>query len=188
MVPTALLARPPLLMAALGAISGALSAAISLEGEPVWLAGPGKLFFLQAGLVPAGVAFAAAVGVGLWMVSARALPALLAALVTLYAWSAAVHTATRIVATSNADGRLILASLAAGALGAAITQLGGSLAWAGLRRPRRVTLTTAVGAVVGLLCYAGERNIVDFRLLFLIWQPAVAWAIGWGVRGRTGSD
>jgi hypothetical protein len=68
MAVTALIARaasrPPLLMAALGSLSGVLSAWIGFAFEPPWLAGVGGVFFLDAGMVPIGVLFAAAVGVG----------------------------------------------------------------------------------------------------------------------------
>jgi hypothetical protein len=42
-------------------------------------------------------------------------------------------------------------------------------------------LTCVVGAIAGLLFYLGERKYLDERLLFFIWQPAVAFAIGLGL-------
>jgi hypothetical protein len=35
-----------------------------------------------------------------------------------------------------------------------------------------------------MLFYMGERKIVDERLLYLIWQPAVAFCIGLGLPRR----
>ena len=64
--------RPPLLMAALGLLSGLLSAWLGFGFEPQWLTGVGGVFFLDAGMVPIGALFAAAVGVGLALATARA--------------------------------------------------------------------------------------------------------------------
>jgi len=41
-----------------------------------------------------------------------------------------------------------------------------------------MTMRLAVGAIAGLLFYMGERKILDERLLYLVWQPAVAFCIG----------
>ena len=60
--------------------------------------------------------------------------------------------------------------------------MGCALFAADLRRPPwRIALTCAVGAVAGLLFYLGERKYVDERLLFFVWQPAVAFCIGLGL-------
>jgi hypothetical protein len=40
-----------------------------------------------------------------------------------------------------------------------------------------------VGAVAGLLLFMGQRKWVDDRLLFAVWQPAVAFCIGVGLGG-----
>ena len=73
------------------------------------------------------------------------------------------------------------ASLCAGAVGAGLTQLGCGLFSSGLRRPWRLALTCAVGAAAGILFFMGERKYVDERLLYLVWQPAVAFCIGLGL-------
>jgi hypothetical protein len=176
--------RPPLLMAALGSLSGVLSAWIGFAFEPPWLAGVGGVFFLDAGMVPIGVLFAAAVGVGLAIATLRMVVLPVAAVATMYAWSAAIHAATSIITDASDDVRLIVGCLAAGALGAAITHAGGALVLATLRRFSSLAVTTAVGAVLGLLYYAGERNWFDGRLLFVVWQPATAYAIGAGLAKR----
>ena len=175
-----------MVMASLGLLSGALSASLGFSVEPWWLARPGSLFFLDAGMVPIGAFFAAAVGVGLWIAAARVLVLPVVALVTLYAWSAAIHTATGIITTTSSDVRLLLGSLAAGAVGAGITHLGGALLLAELRRPRPIAVTTLIGALLGLIYYASERSSIDVRLLFLAWQPAVAFCIGRAVAERGG--
>jgi hypothetical protein len=176
--------RPPLLLAALGVLSGALSAWVGFEFAPPWLKWPGELFFLDPGMLAVGALFAAAIAVGLWIAAARGMVLPVAALATMYAWSAAIHTATSIITSLSDDVRLIGGCLAAGAVGAAATQLGASLVLAELRRPLSLALTTAVGAVLGLLYYAGERNLLDGRLLFVVWQPATAYCIGRGLARR----
>ena len=176
--------RPPLLMAALGSLSGVLSAWIGFAFEPPWLAGVGGVFFLDAGRVPIGVLFAAAVGGGLAIATLRMVVLPVAAVATMYAWSAAIHAATSIITDASDDVRLIVGCLAADALGAAITHAGGALVLATLRRFSSLAVTTAVGAVLGLLYYAGERNWLDGRLLFVFWQPATAYAIGAGLAKR----
>jgi len=176
--------RPALLMAALGLLSGVLSAWIGFAFEPHWLAGVGGVFFLDAGMVPIGVLFAAAVGVGLAIATLRAVVLPVAAVATMYAWSAAIHAATSIITDVRDDVRLIVGCLVAGALGAAITHAGGALVLATLRRFSSLAVTTAVGAVLGLFYYAGERSWLDSRLLFVFWQPATAYAIGAGLTKR----
>jgi hypothetical protein len=42
-------------------------------------------------------------------------------------------------------------------------------------------VTCAVGAVAGLLFFTGERKMLDERLLYLVWQPLVAFCIGLGL-------
>ena len=100
----------------------------------------------------------------------------------MYAWSAAIHTAIRLQRNTGDDVNLVAASLGAGAVGAGLTHLGCSLFAADLRRPWwRLALTCAVGAAFGMFFYLGERKIVDERLLYFVWQPAVAFCIGLGL-------
>jgi hypothetical protein len=179
-------APEPLLMAGLGLISGALSAWLGFPLVPGWLAGVGKVFFLDTMLVPVGAAFALAVAAGLTLLSGRVLVLPVVALATMYAWSAATTTATSIITTTTLttilttedDLRLAFGSLAAGAVGAAGTHLGGALLLTEMRRLRALALTTALGAVLGLIYYAALREVVGMWLLFLLWQPAVAFSLG----------
>ncbi|HEX5998673.1 MAG TPA: hypothetical protein VFZ16_04640 [Hyphomicrobiaceae bacterium] len=173
--------RPPLIMAVLGLIAGGLSAAIGFDLEPTWLKPVGKLFFMDAGPVPIGLFFGAAIGLGLWHWTRNwwALPVL--AVTTMYAWSAALQLAIRLQRNVDDDPHLLAASLAAGAAGAGLTHLGCSLFAPELRRIPAVALTCIVGAAAGLLLFLGQRKIIDERLLFLIWQPAAAFAIGSGL-------
>jgi hypothetical protein len=102
-------------------------------------------------------------------------------IVTMYASSAAIHTPIRLQRTRDDDPHLIAASLLAGALGAGLTHLGCALFERELRRPARIGLTCAVGAIAGMLLYLGQRKYIDERWLFVVWQPAVAYCIGLGL-------
>ena len=85
-------------------------------------------------------------------------------------------------ATPTTTLYLVAASLCAGAVGAGLTHLGCALF---CRRPApppwRIALTCAVGALAGLLFYHGRAQDLDERLLYLVWQPAVAFCIGLGL-------
>jgi hypothetical protein len=176
--------KPNLVMAALGLISGLLSAVVGfdlqLELKPF-----SNLFFLDSQMLPTGFFFGLVVAAGLWLWTRNiwTLPVLL--VTTMYAWSAAVQVAIRIQNNAGSNFRLILASLAAGAVGAGITHLGCALFARELRRPWHIALTTIAGALAGLLFFLGERNILDERLLFIIWQPVVAYCIGSALMARS---
>ena len=83
---------------------------------------------------------------------------------TMYAWSAAIQVGIRLQTNSGDDPHLIAASLAAGAVGAGLTQLGCALFSTELRRPARIAVTCLVGAAAGMLLYASERKMLDMRL------------------------
>jgi hypothetical protein len=168
-------------MAGLGLVSGLLSATIGLDMELAWLRPVGAVFFLDAGPVPIGLFFGLAIALGVWMTTRRAWALAVVPVVAMYAWSAAIQVAIRLQRTADDDPHLIAASLAAGAVGAGITQAGGAIFAPALRRPARIAVTCLVGALAGMLLYMGQRKLVDERLLFLIWQPAVAFCIGLGV-------
>src|SRR5262249_54077076 len=159
----------------LGLISGALSGWVGFAFAPHWLDGIGQVFLLETtALVPIGAAFALAVASGLTLLTRRLLVLPIVALATMYAWSAAASTATTIITSRHDELRLILGSLAAGAVGAAATHLGGALLIEDLRRLGALTLTTAIGAALGLIYFAAEHDLVDGWQLFVVWQPAVA--------------
>jgi hypothetical protein len=127
-------------------------------------------------------------GVGIAAWTRKPWAALVVPITTMYAWSAAIHTAVRLQRNAGDDAHLIAASLCAGAVGAGLTHLGCALFAVDLRRPWwRFALTCAVGAAFGMFFYLGERKIVDERLLFLFWQPAVAFCIGLGLPRRSPS-
>jgi hypothetical protein len=177
--------RPQLAMAVLGLASGILSAIVGMDLELAWLRPVGALFFLDAGPVPVGFFFGAAVALGLWVATRNVWTLPVLPVVVMYAWSAAIQVAIRLQRNADDDPHLIAASLLAGMVGAGITHLGCAAFAPELRRPARIALTGVVGAVAGLLLYASQRNLVDGRALFIVWQPAVAFCIGMGLRGQT---
>jgi hypothetical protein len=176
--------QPGVSLAALGLVSGLLSAAVGFTLRIEQFDSLAGLFFLSAEMLPIGLLFGAVIASDVAARQRRALavPVLLAT--TMYAWSAAIHTAIRLHKIGGGDAGHIgplLAGLVAGAVGAGLTQLGAAQFAPELRRPRSLALTCAVGSAAGILFYLGDRNIVDARLLFIVWQPAVAFCIGLGL-------
>jgi hypothetical protein len=174
--------RPADILGILGLVSGTLSAywgqAFTLEPlQPLAI-----VFLLEPGALPIGFFFAVAMAVGIAAWVRKPWVGIIVLLTTMYAWSAAIHTAIRLQRNTGDDAHLVAASLCAGAVGAGLTHLGCALFAADLRRPWwRLALTCAVGAAVGMFFYLGERRIVDERFLFLFWQPVVAFMIGLGL-------
>jgi hypothetical protein len=170
--------RPAPVMAVLGLVSGLLSATVAYDHGLLWLKPLGALFFLDSGPVPIGLLFGAAVALGLWISSGNAWALLVVPVTTMYAWSAAIQVALRLQRTVDDDPHLIAASLAAGAVGAGLTHLGCAVVAPALRQPQSLAIACLVGAVAGLLLFAGQRQLLDERLLFIVWQPAVVLALG----------
>lgn len=170
------------IMAALGLASGAVSALLGTASDLKPLQPIANLFFLHASLLPVGLCFATAMAAASWLVARRPGAAAIIFIAALYGWSGAVHIAIRLQRHAGDDAHLIAASLAAGAFGAGIVHLGFAATVRRLWRLKPLLLTCGVGAVAGMLFYVSERGFVDRRLLFLLWQPAVAAAIGAGAR------
>src|SRR5690606_31380797 len=91
--------RPPMTLAALGPISGLVAAGIGLELELAWLRPVGMIFLLDAGPVPIGLFFGAAVAAGVWMWTRKAWAVPVLLVTTMYAWSAAIQVAIRLQRT-----------------------------------------------------------------------------------------
>ena len=178
--------RPEVAMAGFGLLSGIVSAGWATSGVSNldWLQPLAALFGLPPELLPIGLYFGAAVAAGIWTRTGNwwCIPVLL--ITTTYAWSAAIQVAIRTQRHTGDDPHLITASLAAGAVGAGLTHVGCALFAPGLRRPMRIVVTCAVGAIAGMLFYLGERKLLAEWWLYVVWQPAVAFSIGMGLAGR----
>jgi hypothetical protein len=174
--------RPADTLGALGLVSGILSALWGQTFELKPLEPVAMLFLLDPGALPIGFFYGVAMGVGMATWVRKPWAGTVVFVTTMYAWSAAIHTAIRVQRNTDDDLSLIAASLLAGAVGAGLTQLGCSLFAADLRRPWwRIALTCAVGAAAGMLFYWGNRKYLDDRILFFVWQPVVAFTIGLGL-------
>ena len=174
-------------MAALGLVSGLLSALVGFEVRIDALDWPGTLFFLSAEMMPIGLFFAAvtAFAIAAWHTPAWA--PIITFVGTLYAWSAAIQTALfmhRIGGGDASHAGPLLAGVFAGLVGAALTHLSVALFAPELRDLAQATRTCLVGALAGVLFYFGSRNLIDARILFLVWQPAVAYCIGLGLAAK----
>jgi hypothetical protein len=169
------------MLAVLGLISGSLSAAFGQTYDLEFLQPLAIVFLLAPGALPIGFFYGVALGIGMATWTRKPWAGFVVLVTTIYAWSAAVHTAIRLQRNSGDDAFLIAASLCAGAVGAGLAHLGCSLFAAELRRPWRIVSSCAVGAAAGMLFYMGERKMIDERLLYLVWQPAVAFCIGLGL-------
>lgn len=178
--------RPDVSMAALGLISGILSVTWGMAGSPNldWLQPVASAFGLTPEMLPVGLFFGAIVGLSMWRWTGSLVAVPVVLIATMYAWSAAIQVAIRTQRHVDDDPHLIAASLGAGAVGAGITHLGCALFERELRRPARIIVTVVVGALAGMLLYLSQRKFVDDRLLYVVWQPAVAFAIGMGLAAR----
>lgn len=167
----------------MGLASGALSAAWGTQTYigAGYLERIANVFVLAPELLPIGLLFGGALGIGIWRVTDRLMAIPVVVIVTVYAWSAAIQVAIRTQRHADDDPHLLAASLGAGAVGAGITHVGCAIFAPGLRRPMRLLATVVVGAVAGLLLYASQRKYVSENWLYLIWQPAVAGTIGAGM-------
>ena len=173
--------RPCAWFTALGLLSGLLSAAVGFTLRIEALDPLANLFFLNAEMLPIGALFGVVVAGVVAAHTQRMLAVPMLLVSTMYAWSGAIHTAVRLHQIAGGDAGHVgplLGGLAAGAVGAGLTQLGAAQFVPALRRLGHLVLTSTVGAVAGLLFYLGDRNIIDARLLFIVWQPAVAYCMG----------
>ena len=180
--------RPALTLAALGLVSGILSATLGFMFEPEWLEPVANLFWLEPGMVPIGVFYGVALGLGIALCTGRQWAAPLTLVTTMIAWSAAIHTAIAIVKLGDGTPdapRNLVAGVAAGAVGAALTHVGVTPIAVGLRRFAGIGLTTAAGTLCGALYCLEEMHLIPSRTLYVVWQPTVAWCIGLALSGSS---
>ena len=176
--------HPPLVLAGLGLLSGILSAIIGFEVRVNLLDWPGSLFFLSAEMMPIGLFFAAVMAFAIAAWESPAWAPIITFIGTLYAWSAAIQTALFAHKVGGGDASHagpLLAGVLAGLVGAALTHLSVALFAHELFDRTHALRTCLVGAIAGTLFYFGSRNLIDARILFVVWQPAVAYAIGLGL-------
>jgi hypothetical protein len=188
-------ARAVPIMAAVGALTGLISSLPSPLPD-LRLEDPEILINAEGIPLHAGIAFGAGLAIMLWRWARRDLgKCLLAAVLTLAGWLAAVNTANDVmsaVVSSELFGTVegakasreavgwVLAGLVGGAIGAGLTAFGAGVAARGIRRPGAWVPIVIVGALFGLLLYpAAQLDAVV--LLFAPWQAAVAGAIAYGL-------
>ena len=188
-------ARAVPIMAAVGALTGLISSLPSPLPD-LRLEDPEILINAEGIPLHAGIAFGAGLAIMLWRWARRDLgKCLLAAVLTLAGWLAAVNTANDVmsaVVSSELFGTVegakasreavgwVLAGLIGGAIGAGLTAFGAGVAARGIRRPGAWVPIVIVGALFGLLLYpAAQLDAVV--LLFAPWQAAVAGAIAYGL-------
>ena len=148
----------------------------------------------------AGIAFGAGVALMVWLWASRDPgKCLLAMVLTLVGWVAAVNTANDVLlltVSSELFGTepgakesrevlgLVLGGIAAGAVGAGLTAFGAGIAAESVRRTEAWGLIAAAGALFGLLLYPAVAN-ETIALLLVPWQAAVAAALANVLTRRT---
>ena len=158
----------------------------SLDGDQTTTEGA-QVFVANFGAMVAGV---------LWLwVNRDPVKCLLAMMLTLAGWLAAVNTANDVINTiqgSSLFGTIegakvyremlgwLVGGLLAGAVGGGLTAFGSGIAATAIRRPEAWMPIVVVGAIAGLLLYPAA--LLDaIILLFVPWQAAVAAAIAFGL-------
>jgi hypothetical protein len=191
-------ARAVAVMEAMGVLTGLVSSLPSPLPD-MRIEDPEILINAQGIPLHAGIAFGAGLGIMLWRwVSRDSGKCLLAMLLTVLGWLAAVNTANDVmssVVSSELFGTVegakasresvgwILAGLVGGGIGAGLTAFGAGIAAQPLRPTKAWGLVVATGTVLGLLLYPAA--LLDFiALLFVPWQAAVLAAIAYGLTRR----
>jgi hypothetical protein len=194
---TDVLPRPPpraralAIAAGIGVLTGLIS---SLPSPLPDLALDDPDILVSAERIPlhAGVAFGGGVALIVWLWANRDLgKCLLALVLTLIGWIAAVNTANDVLILSVSselfgteagakEGRemlgLLLGGVAAGAVGAGLTAFGAGIAAESVRRTEAWAPVVGAGALFGILLYPAVAN-ETIALLLVPWQAAVAAAL-----------
>jgi hypothetical protein len=188
-------ARAITIMAGVGVLTGLISS-LPTPLPDLRLENPQILINAQGIPLHAGIAFGAGLGIMLWRWASRDLgKCLLAMLLTVLGWLAAVNTANDVMSAvvsselfGTVDGAKasresvgwILAGLVGGGIGAGLTAFGAGVAARPLRPATAWGLVVATGTVLGLSLYPAA--LLDFiMLLFVPWQAAVLAAIAYGL-------
>jgi hypothetical protein len=182
-------------MAAVGALTGLISGLPSPLPD-LRLEDPELVINAEGIPIHAGIAFGTGMAIMLWRWARRDLgKCLLAAMLILVGWLAAVNTANDLMSTvvsSELFGTVegakasrevvgwVLAGLIGGAIGAGLTAFGAGVVARAIRRPAAWIPIVIAGAVFGLLLYPAAK-LDAVVLLFAPWQAAVAAAIAFGL-------
>jgi hypothetical protein len=193
-------ARAMVLMAVLGVLSGLVSSLPSPLPD-IRLTDPDVLINTRSVPLHAGIAFSLMLAVVLWLWVKRDLnKCLLAMVLTLVGWLAAVNTANDVIdmvqgsmlfgtvpgAKANREMLGGLAGgIAAGAIGAGLTAFGVGIAATAMRRTEAWVTVVITGAVAGLLLYPAA-SLDAIVVLFVPWQASVAAAIAYVLTWRDG--
>lgn len=188
-------ARAVAIMAGIGVITGLISS-LPTPLPDLRLENPEILINAEGVPLHAGIAFGAGVAIALWgWVKRNWGKCLLAMLLILTGWLAAVNTANDVMAAvvgselfGTVDGAKaaretvgwILAGLVGGGIGAGLTAFGAGIAAESIRRFPAWGLIVATGALLGALLYPAAR-FDAIILLFVPWQAAVTAAIAYGL-------
>jgi hypothetical protein len=176
-----LIRHPSVLLGALGAISGVLSAVVPgpALGTDVLPAG------LALYMVLAGFWFGLVTGYGVFRFANRTAAAVCATLLgTWLAWEVAVNVALQLednwlkAAGLPEPVRTYVSGFVAGEIGALITWAAAAWSSPQLRQPLAAILTGTVGALFGLLLPL-SISLDALAILFVPWQAAVAAMIGY---------
>jgi hypothetical protein len=188
-------ARAVTIMAGVGLLSG-LIASVPSPLPDMRLEEEGLLLNAESIPLHAGIAFALAIGLMMWLwVTRDPVKCLLAMAVVLLGWLAAVNTANDVfqaVVGSDLFGTvegaksrreilgLLAGGVSGGAIGAGLTAFGSGIAAEPIRRAENWMLIVIVGALLGLLLYpAADLNALVF--LVVPWQALVAAAIAYSL-------
>ncbi len=189
-----------MLMAALGAVTG-LASSLPSPFPDIRLSDPDILINARGVPLHAGLAFGALVAGSIWTWVTRDLSKCLLALVlALMGWLAAINTAHDVIAAVQASdlfgkaegakaNREMLGWLSGGAIGGAIgaglTAFAAGIPALALRRPEAWLPVVILGGALGLLLYPAA--VLDsIAWLFVPWQAAVAAAIAFGITAPEG--
>jgi hypothetical protein len=170
--------HPAFILAALGALSGALGTI--LPGSNY-----GAAPHAGAYMVLAGVWFGLVMGFAVWRWGGQSVTAVATAIFAAWAgWELAVNLAVQLdgrwlVATSlSAAEKGSIEGFAAGSVGAFVTWVGAAAFTPALQRARAAVMITVTGALFGLLL--PWTNDYDGGAVLLVpWQAAVAAVIGY---------
>jgi hypothetical protein len=188
------------IMAALGLVTALISSLPSPLPD-IRLSDPDILINASAVPLHAGIAFGAMIAGVLWLwVNRDPAKCLLAMMLTLAGWLAAVNTANDVINTIQTSALFgtiegakfyremagwLTGGLLGGAVGAGLTAFGIGVVATPIRRPEAWMLIVVVGAMFGVLLYSAA--VLDaVMILFIPWQIAVATAIAYGLTAREG--